>query len=223
MYPYQNNQIEEYSQPVRLSPPERLNHITSGVVVPLLQALVTGFLIGLAALAVCAWLGWPWLAVSGSVAAVVMAVSWLSFRSRWQWVIERALGVDLNLDGYIGAPPERVPVEPVRVILSSKDGRETDFIDLPAKPEQLRQLADGLSAGRSFSLSAWTGSGAPFSRAEFEALRGELLRRGLARWKNDTSQAQGIELLASGKAILRRFASETVSSSPTLEGREARK
>ena len=104
-------------------------------------------------------------------------------------------------------------------MLEKDNGRETDFIDLPAGPEQLRKLADGLLSGRQFALSAWSGAGAPFSRSEFERLRDELIKRGLARWRNANAQAQGAELTLPGRAVLRRFSSEASSLSPTLRAR----
>ena len=201
--------------------------LRDGVLVPILQALATGILSGLA-LAGVLWLAgvesaWRW---SLALIPVVWLVMWLASLSHWRASLERLLNRDLNNDGVIGEQPVRIIEQPspeVRVILERDNGRETDFIDLPAQPEQLRQLADGLLSGRQFALSAWSGTGAPFSRSEFERLRDELIKRGLARWRNANAQAQGAELTLPGRAVLRRFASDASSLSPALQARGARK
>lgn len=188
-----------------------------GVLTPGAQALVTGILSGVA-LGAILWLlkvesAWRY---SLALIPVTWFLVWLLSLSHWRGSLEKILGRDIDNDGYIGEPPPQ-RYEPVRVELIQDGGRHVDYLDLPAKPEQLRALADGLSAGRQFSLSAWSGAGKAFSRSEFEALRSALLARGLARWRNPESQAQGIELLASGRAILRQFSSDT--HSPTLRER----
>ncbi len=195
-----------------------INHLEGGVLVPGLQALLTGFVCGLAALAVTAWFGLPWLAIGGTVFAVTMAGAWLSYRGRWQWLLERILGADLNGDGTIGQPlplPAPKP-ENIRIELVQNAGHEVEYIDLPF-PEKLPLLASGLLEGkRQFSLTAWTGDGQLFSRAEFETLRTELLKRKLAEWKNPEAPAQGIKLTPAGRAIFRRLAGR--HDSPTLPG-----
>ena len=210
-----------------LTPLPRLygsDSLRDGVIVPILQALATGILSGLA-LAGVLWLAgveiaWRW---SLALIPVVWLVMWLASLSHWRASLERLLNRDLNNDGVIGEqqPPVIIsePAREVRVTLERDEGRHVDIIDLPAQPEQLRQLADGLLSGRQFALSAWSGAGAPFSRSEFERLRDELIKRGLARWRNANAQAQGAELTLPGRAVLRRFASDASSLSPTLRTR----
>ena len=198
--------------------------LRDGVIVPILQALATGILSGLA-LAGVLWLAgvesaWRW---SLALIPVVWLVMWLASLSHWRASLERLLNRDLNNDGVIGEqqPPVIIsePAREVRVTLEREEGRHVDIIDLPAKEEQLRQLADGLLSGRQFALSAWSGTGAPFSRSEFERLRDEMIRRGLARWRNERAQAQGLEVTAPGRAVLRRFASDASKPTPTLRAR----
>lgn len=205
MQTWQNNQPPEEIRPTTSF--YRPDPLRDGVAVPGLQAGITGGVCGLAALAVCAWFDLPWLAIGGTVAAVSMAGAWLSYRGRWQWMLERITGADLNMDGFIGQPlPQQpqLPAPSIRVELAQNDGRQVDFIDLPY-PEKLPALAAGLQQGRTFALSTWTGNGALFSRAEFEQLRGELLRRGLAEWVNESAPAQGIKLTAAGRAVFRHL------------------
>ena len=130
-------------------------------------------------------------------------------------MIERITGADLNGDGYIGYPnPEPVALPPLRVEVFEDEGRRAAFIDLPY-PERLPKLAAGLAAGRQFAESTWTGRDGLFSRSEFGNLRGELIRRGLARWKNLDAPAQGVELTSPGKAVFQRLAG---LGSPSLPG-----
>jgi hypothetical protein len=181
--------------------------IESAVTIPFLQAAISAILAGIAAGVITALLGWQWWKIAGAVTAVVALYSWLSFRSRWAYVAEKVLGIDIDQDGYIGSPPpEALP--PVRVELLQNEGRQADFIDLPATPDQLQALADGLQTGRQFALTSFAGQGKPFTRPEFEQLRAELIRRGLAAWRNQNHPGQGCELTKSGRAVMRRFCSE---------------
>ena len=208
---YQDDNPNDYSYQ-----PPVIHHTTSpiveGVVVPGLQAAITGVLTGLAALAVSAWLKLPYWGIGATAFTLAALAAWLSYRGRWAWVLERMLGVDINRDGLIGQPePEPEPAQSLRIELVQDEGRRGEFIDLPY-PEKLPLLAGGLLEGRQFSLTAWTGKGQLFSRSEFETLRAELLKRGLATWNNPAAPAQGITLTGAGRAIFRRLADQ----SPTL-------
>lgn len=187
--------------------------VTGPVIVPLFQAGVTGILIALCAVSLVHYLAPgtalfpPFLLVwTGST-----LVSWLAYRARWQYVIERVLGVDLNNDGYIGAPsiqvapyaePPVITPQVMRVILDQE--HVTDFIDLPY-PEKIPQLASGLLEGRTFKAETFNHL---FHRSEFERVRDEMIRRGLATWKNERAHAQGVELTAAGRAVMRKVAED---------------
>lgn len=213
VYPWQNE--NDYQEPrPKVTSVYQPNSLQDGVIVPGLQAIITGAVCGVAAAAVTAWFELPFWAIGATAAALATAGGWLSYRNRWQWLLERITGADLNADGYIGQPQPQQPQLPapsIRVELAQNDGHQVDFIDLPY-PEKLPALAAGLQQGRTFSLSTWTGSGALFSRAEFEELRGELIRRGLAEWNNPAAPAQGVKLTAAGRAIFRRLATPTLPS-----------
>lgn len=195
--------------------------LRDGVIVPLAQAVITGVMAGIVAGGIWALARWPfspWLVglIAGSG---VMFFSWLAYRSNWQMVFESITGADLNKDGYIGPPPVVVqpPKEPekIRIEVIQDEGKAGDWIDLPY-PEKLPELSRGLLEGkRQFSQTTWSGRGHLFSRAEFETLRGELIRRGLARWKNPEAPSQGVELTPAGKAVLRRLAEGYNRDSPT--------
>lgn len=190
--------------------------LISAVLVPLAQAVITGLFIGLAIGAAAALFALEKPGVWGLAAGcIVMALAWLAYRSRWSMVVEKALGVDINLDGFIGDPPPE-ETRTVRIELVQDGGSRGDWIDLPTSPERLALLGDGLlNSGRTFNLSSWTGRGQPFTRREFEALRAALLERGLLVWRTPGSPAQGVELSPAGRAIMRRFAS-TTTPQPTV-------
>jgi len=143
----------------------------------------------------------PW-AAGALVGCLFAFITWLSYRNRWSWRLERILGVDLNGDGIIGKPTRP---ETVRIEMIESGGKDVQFIDLPSA-DKLPALASGLLEGRQFSQSVWTGNGQLFTRGEFEALRSELIRRGLASWKNPDAPAQGIVLTAAGRAVFKRIA-----------------
>lgn len=200
-------------------PPSRLaDGVTGPVVVPLLQATVTGVLVSLCAVTLIHYLAPgaalfpPFLLIwTGST-----LLSWLTYRARWQYVIERVLGVDLDGDGHIGAPVYNPP-PPVRVVLEQEQGRTVDFIDLPYA-DRLPQLAAGLTEGRTFTAGTFNHI---LHRTEFEVLRDELIRRNLARWKNERAHAQGAELTPAGKAVMRRLADQHTPT-PTLPAYDER-
>lgn len=183
-----------------------LNHLTGGVIVPGLQAAITGILLGLAALAITAWFSLPWLAIGGTVAAVTAAGAWLSYRNHWAWLLERVLGADLNGDGAIGQPqPPMLPAPHIRVDLMHPDGAGADWLKLPY-PEKLPTFAETVLQGRTYSQAALVGSGRLFSRSEYDQLIDALIAAGLMRWKNPEHHNQGAVTTSAGRAVFKRLA-----------------
>ena len=176
--------------------------IRGAVVVPFLQALATGLLAGMVVLLLCVIGRNDQAGTIALLAGLIVAfLSWFSFRSRWQSVYEAMVHVDLSPDD-ITQESEPDP-ERIRIDVVNLDETQSDFLDLPATKEQLIDLAEGLQRGTPFTVGAWSGSRRPFSRSQFEALRGELLARGYIRWQNGRHHAQGIELTAKGRAVMR--------------------
>ena len=193
--------------------PEYLT-IKSSVTIPALQALVNGCFYGLASGGVVAvansmqLLDIPPWAVGVTVGALSGLYAWRGLLDDWRGLL---YGVD---DGtYI--PPERdigpATMQPVQVELLSENGNRGQYANLPASPEQLIELGRGIASGDSFSVSRWTGSHGGFSRGEFEALRGELLKLGWLEWRSDRSNSQGVEITKAGGAVFRHFASMSTS------------
>jgi hypothetical protein len=202
---------------------ERIHLTTFGAIgVFALAAAFTGLFIGLAVVGL-AWAGgaakvWLWGVVSWTLC---QAAAWLWLVSRWASLIiplERLIGVDLNQDGVIGDDHPDPPL--VRIILDTpgaNGNRHTIIANIPCAQEKLVALAAGIMAGAPVSEERWCGAGAPFSKAEFRAVREELIKRGLLAWRNPMSTAQGIIVTTGGMKAFRYFASLSSSALPLSE------
>jgi len=89
-----------------------------------------------------------------------------------------------------------------------------DFINLPIGQKQAGRVFYLLTVGRDLSLASLAGPGKPLSRSEFEALRDELISRGLAAWKNPNYHNQGATLTAAGRAVCKKFAADYTTPPP---------
>jgi cell division protein FtsW (lipid II flippase) len=178
------------------------DELVRGFIVPILQALATGVLFLLTSLSICGVAGLPlwWALIGGSLVAFL---AWLSFRTYWTRLAERVLiPADTVTIDDVGPGP----VPTMRIELIQDEGRQGDFIDLPASQDQLAELASGLTNNESFSQARWCGAGKPFTRSQFEQLRGELLRRGLISWLNPHARQQGYSLTIVGRHVVTRLA-----------------
>jgi hypothetical protein len=181
------------------------------LIIPTCQALITGLLVIPLTLLVCAMsqVDLRWGLLSG---LVITFVTWLIYRSRWMRIIEGLLFPQSGDDLVVSMPANHQPEPPIRIELlrNNPDGYlEGQYIDLPADRDQLIALASGIEDGLPLTVHAWTGDGAPFSRAEFEQLRAELIRRGLAHWNNPRTPQRGFALTIAGVKVLKRIASVT--------------
>ena len=195
--------------PTRLLTPSQQEGFTAAVVIPLTQSLITGALSGMTFTAVCWALEWPNPGKFGLVGSLAVTTAvWISSAAAWLKRLERVLGTDLNGDGYIGqAPPvDREPAAPVRIEIVSDSGRRSDFLSLPAEPDQLKALGAALIGGESFSVHRWTGPKGLFTRSQFDQLRQEFINRGLMRQAGQAAN-QGYCLTGKGRAVMRGFAS----------------
>jgi hypothetical protein len=192
---------------------QHLHTVQAGAWLPLAQAVITGMILGLAAL-VIVWVfrarnPWTW---GAGVFAISCSTTWLQHQRHWFSLtkLENLTGLDLNGDQTIGSRQEYEPPE-VRVRLSevSEVGhwREQTF-SLPVTIDQLQELAEGITTGRPFSEREWCGKGKPFSINQFRQLRIELLKRGcVAVDPNDARQ--GFTWTRAGAALIREMASPT--------------
>ena len=186
--------------------------VLSGLVLPALQAVFTAFLLGGIAGALAFLLGvprwWAWAILIGLLAA---GIAWIAYTARWQAavfappVIRAAAAHPAVIDHRPAKPlPERSE-RTLRLTAISENGRQATIYRLPVSDAQMAALAAGLNDGLPFAVSTWCGTGKPFSRAEFEALRAALLERGILRPKNVKNPAAGFELSTAGRAMMRAY------------------
>jgi cell division protein FtsW (lipid II flippase) len=204
MYTGDNGIQPVYRAPVTV----KHDGFTDGVIVPLLQTVITGVLFGVAVAVVLAVAGVEWWYKAGGVAVVVvMLLSWLAYRHEWRYRLEAVLGIDLNNDGQIGAPmpPPVVELPPLKVEIYDDGGRHAQFIDLPSA-NKLPLLAREITEGRrQFSQVAWVNSGI-FTRGEYDELIAALIKAGLCQWKNAEHHNAGVLLTRAGRHVFKRLA-----------------
>lgn len=189
-----------------IAQPARPANLASDVLVPLVQALVTGALLGglvvftlgeiVPDLDVDPLKAWAGLALAISTVAWLLL---LGQTRRLLWALEKVTRLDLDGDRQVGQPSPVVRVEVT-------NGQREMYLDLPGRPEALATMALGVLNGRSLAEGTWSGRGGLFSRSEFRQIRDILIERGLAVWRNPEAKAQGVELTAAGRAVFRRLA-----------------
>jgi hypothetical protein len=201
------------STPVR--PPEHTDWT-----VPLMQAIVTGLLVGLPA-------GWgvAWL-IRRAFDVEPVTVVWMglffigSIMLVWLWrlgaysdllmKVEEVTGVDLSGDGQVGPP--KPPGVDVSVKHEAPGHERYEFDTLPVSSR--RGYAGLISYARAITQMGESFAERPanecggYSRAEWIELRDKFLNHGWARWVNEQAPQQGVELTAYGMSILRRIAGE---------------
>lgn len=186
--------------------------LIDGVAVPGLQCAISGFLFGLTGAVLAGIFNSPhWWKIGAGLFVVATLITWLTYRAGWQDRLEKMLGLDLNLDGRIGAvrtpAPPQLPAPTIRVELQHQNGQ--DWLDLPF-PDKLPQFAASVIEGRTYSQTAIVGSGKLFSRGEYDILVSALISAGLAYWKNPEHHNQGWNLSSAGRAVFKRIASPTL-------------
>lgn len=172
----------------------------SDVFVPFLQAVITGFLV-----AVClTGLGWGvfglnWVRVfwSSLGGGVILAWFWrLGVVTDTLWAVEESMGVDINRDGVVGRPRGSVRVEIVR-------GLQTSYVDIEGLEtvEELRRFAILGLTGRLNERAVKGAFGWP--REDWQAVRDELVQRGLVTWNGREGSTQGVGLTEEGEQVMR--------------------
>lgn len=188
------------------------NTVESAVVVPALQATITGVLAACAVLSGCVVWRWPW-GYAGLAGVGVMFWAWLFFRSE----VQRRLDVEAGVDTAQAQPVQlqAQPVQEYRLEIDYDSGKAGDWLSLGVPFEKFTQWACGVAEGRSLAESQWIGSRGIFSRGEYVHMLTELLNRGYIRRRSLNGHQLGYELCAKGKALV-RGASTPFTHSHTL-------
>jgi len=193
------------------------NDIESGVLVPVLQACVTGLLAGCAVLAGGVMWRWQYTFPGSSlVACVVVFASWLFFRVEVGRRLDVASGVTLNQTP--GETPAGQP-EPIRgfqLEVDYNEGRAGDYLSFGVEPERFTAWCQGVASGRGLAEDSWTGSAGLFSKSEYRQLREQLVERGFLRLRGK-HHSQGFQLTGKGKALTSGVARARAHASNTPE------
>ena len=177
--------------------PARTASVQGDVVVPALQAALTGSLAtGALALAyqMLKGAGWSWR-VTAIVWLFVTGLAWLVLLSESRallWAIESRLDVDLDGDGAAGIPQPDDRLVLVRgrphAAETARERRRADFV------------AFVLGCQHDTSLRRWEGLG--MSRERYSSWRDRLIDAGWAEWVDPASKRQGWRLLTSAQEII---------------------
>lgn len=184
----------------------RENSVTGSVAIPLLRAAVTGLLCG-----VCFFAGYQLTAdVTGwrifwFVAAAVCLVVW------WITIPQQRSSPGSRV--YSSPVPETTKVE---IVAADPAGvyKSGVWADFPVDKGVLVGAARYYAKTRQFS-HAISGPGKPLTRNQFEAIRDEMLVRGLAYWRSPGSHNQGVALTRAGNAFLMRLAQQGAAQAHT--------
>ena len=147
--------------------------------------------------------------VTGLFAFVLAAVL-------WSWSIAALVGAGVAFAAWLvmqlpKSDPANLPTLPkqqttkIQIVGDSSSFQAGRWLDLPVSQATITQVAKRLDAGGTFGSASLAGPGKPLTRGEFENLRDEFIKRGLAYWRDPAHHAQGCELTKSGQAVIRYF------------------
>jgi hypothetical protein len=185
--------MREYKRDV--TEPARAPALSSDLVLPLLQSVVTGALVGgLVAVAGRGGMRQFWLAF---LVTALLAWLWtLSVAREALWRLESVLQKDFDGDGVAGVPERPV----VRVEVEA--GRTLHLVDFHglADVAQLHTFARLALEGRLTEREVKAALG--LLRPQWQALRDDLMARGLLAWNNSQSKRHGVSLTRRGADVL---------------------
>lgn len=170
--------------------------VKSSVWIPAVKSLATGLFFGLVSLTA--------LALSAEV--TIWRIFWFvgAIVSLGAWLVQ------VYRPGPKITAPGRVYPQVVHAEIISKDPSGAYLhakrgIVLPVSPEKLAMVADIYFATGDFTHAAMAGKGKPLSRSNYESLRTEMLRRGLAYKVNPEAENSTVALTLAGITVLRRY------------------
>jgi hypothetical protein len=208
--------IQTRPQPITLPPdaqieqqiPQRPASVHADVLVPLVQALITGSL--LSAVVAIIWhelSGFPMFRIWVILTLATTSAAWillLGETRRLLWGIERATGLDLNGDGIRGNPRRVLEVE-------LKTGNNTLFVGsdwLEINDEALLRFASQVVRRGRLAEGEWAKDRATFPHGinQYRKFRARLNDAGLIRPVNATNLNSGYELTPAGRAVFGKLA-----------------
>lgn len=205
-----------------------MHTISVAAMTPMVQSILTGILLSIFALALALTFElpkpWHWMLWGFLIPTVGL---WLISVRRWFALtnivqrIEQTARIDIDGDGVIGLPPV-VEDAPKKITVTVRDVQDNGHLsvmnyELPANDAQLTAFAEGVTNGVSLAEANWTGAANPFSKSEYHAFRGELIRRRWVTPSNPNSSFHGFEMTRVGRVVMREIAKMEAPHSPTDE------
>lgn len=211
-----------------LTAQEYLHTPMAAVMVPLLVAVVTGFLAGLVVLVITLWWrnkdAWLW---GLTVWLLVMLVMWGLMLWRWFGLtsLETLTGLDLNRDGVIGKPGPKVAPRVVQVNLRTLQNNghlsNVEMLRFPGEPEAMVMLATALLGGASMAERVWSGDGKLFSKESYREIVKIMDANKLIELKNEKDVRQGRRLTDKGVQVMEQIRDTYTGQSPPPLGEDA--
>jgi hypothetical protein len=183
--------------------PARPASTESDVVVPLLQSLITGVIVGLpVGTFVALAFQWPWWSAPAIAIGAVIPAVWLhrlGAHSRALWTVEKIFNRDVDGDSFTGEPPRQ------SFEMEVKTGRTIQRFDMPGRLEQFYTLARGILRGKPFSEHEWTPQRRLYSVPTFRQIRSRLLELRYIEWVNPMLHFQGLRVTDRGHDFMESF------------------
>lgn len=185
--------------------PARPASLESDVIVPLLQSLATGFVIGASSAPVAYFLQWHWTTplIIGGATVTITWLSLLGAHRKLLWLIETVSKI-----GDEPAPPAPV-TKPISLEVKHRDpagkiGR-FQYIDLPKNVTQemfVEWSKSVLHGSKSVAQSSWCGNGKLFSKPVYSDFVAAMMDAGILALKGQ-DKSQGYRITNGGKHALR--------------------
>ena len=162
--------------------PARPASFVADVVVPLVQSLVTGALLGGLAVFLLGELAPSWdvdpFKVWAGVALAISTLAWLVLLGqtrRLLWAVEKLTGQDLDGDRQVGKPQERVVIVGAGKAQEQAAQRENE-----QRASQFAQFVAGIPI-KGTAIRSWESE---LGRDTYQEYRDALIRLGWARWNS---------------------------------------
>ena len=176
-----------------------LHHRESAALAPVLQSVVTGLVLaGLVAwMVITLRIQDPLSWIAGGF-LVGFAGYWWSLQRHWM----RLTGPAAPSASYSAEPVPNISKLEVWVHHPRVGGMgKSERVSFDASPDVMRTLAQGLLAGRPFTRAVWVASGT-LTDDQHRKIVGEMLERGLLRYKVASNPRNGTELTPAGRQVM---------------------
>jgi hypothetical protein len=157
------------------------------------------------------WREWSFSAVLATVKAALL-VALLVGLVAWGWLVYSSTELLWKREHMMAAPetPAPLPAAPatcrIEVDLRSFNGHlRKAWLDVPVPAESFATFARAALNGQPVAQARWIGKGKPFTRSEFEDMRGWLMEMSLAEWLDTRNHDQGWNFTHAGRHVLGKW------------------